>query len=110
ELRADLEAAFRKHAISVSLEFVPGAELQAAAERAVKMAAAGKIDAIIVGGGDGTIRTVAGALVGTDIPLGILPLGTLNHFAKDLKIPLAVEEAVAVISDGVHRSVDVGEV
>jgi diacylglycerol kinase family enzyme len=110
ELRADLEAAFRKHAISVSLEFVPGAELQAAAERAVKMAAAGKIDAIIVGGGDGTIRTVAGALVGTDIPMGILPLGTLNHFAKDLKIPLAVEEAVAVISDGVHRSIDVGEV
>lgn len=109
-MRAGLEAVFRKHAISASFEFVPGSELQAAAERAVKRAAAGEIDAIIVGGGDGTIRSVASAVVGTDIPLGIIPLGTLNHFAKDLKIPLPVDEAVAVISGGLHRSVDVGEV
>jgi diacylglycerol kinase family enzyme len=110
DLRAELEAAFRKHAISASFEFVPGSELQAAAERAVKSAAAGEIDAIVAGGGDGTIHTVASAVAGTDIPLGIIALGTLNHFAKDLKIPLAVEGAVAVISGGVHRSVDVGEV
>jgi diacylglycerol kinase family enzyme len=110
DLRAELGAAFRKHAISASFEFVPGSELQAAAERAVKSAAAGEIDAIVAGGGDGTIHTVASAVVGTDIPLGVIPLGTLNHFAKDLKIPLAVEDAVAVISGGVHRPVDVGEV
>jgi diacylglycerol kinase family enzyme len=110
DVRAELEAIFRKHAISASFEFVPGSELQAAAERAVKRAAAREIDAIVAGGGDGTIHTVASAVAGTDIPLGIIPLGTLNHFAKDLKIPLAVEDAVAVISGGVHRSVDVGEV
>jgi diacylglycerol kinase family enzyme len=110
ELRAELEAVFRKRAIPASFEFVPGSELQAAAEGAVKRATAGEIDAIIVGGGDGTIRTVASAVLGTDIPLGIIPLGTLNHFAKDLKIPLPIDDAVAVISGGVHRSVDVGEV
>ena len=110
DLRAELEGAFSKHAISANFEFVPGSQLQAAAERAVKRATAGEIDAIVAGGGDGTIHTVASAVAGTDIPLGIIPLGTLNHFAKDLKIPLAVENAVAVISGGVHRSVDVGEV
>jgi diacylglycerol kinase family enzyme len=110
DLRAELEAAFRKHAISARVEFVPGSKLRAAAERAVQRATAGEIDAIVAGGGDGTIHTVASAVAGTDIPLGIIPLGTLNHFAKDLKIPLAVEDAVAVISGGVHRSVDAGEV
>jgi diacylglycerol kinase family enzyme len=107
--RAGLEAAFRKHAISANFEFVPGPELQAAAQRAVKRATAGEIDAIVAGGGDGTIHTVASAVAGTDIPLGIIPLGTLNHFAKDLKIPLLIDAAVAVIADGMHRSIDVGE-
>jgi diacylglycerol kinase family enzyme len=110
DLRAGLEAAFRKHAISASFEFVAGSELHAAAERSVKRASAGDIDAIVAGGGDGTIHTVASAVAGTDIPLGIIPLGTLNHFAKDLNIPLAIEDAVAVIAGGVHRPVDVGEV
>ena len=109
DLRAELEAAVRKHAISASFEFAPGSELRAAAEHAVKRASAGEIDAIVAAGGDGTIRTVASAVAGTDIPLGIIALGTLNHFAKDLKIPLRIDDAVAVISGGVHRSVDVGE-
>lgn len=110
DLHGELEAAFRKHGISASFEFVAGSELQAAAARAVKRANAGEIDAVVAGGGDGTINTVASAVAGTNIPLGIIPMGTLNHFAKDLKIPLPIEEAVAVISGGVHRSVDVGEV
>src|SRR5687768_10735992 len=42
---------------------------------------------IVAGGGDGTIGAVAGALVDTEAALGVLPLGTLNHFAKDLQIP-----------------------
>lgn len=109
-MRGELEAAFHKHGISASLEFVAGSELKAAAERAVKRASAGEIHAVVAGGGDGTINTIASAVAGTHIPLGIIPMGTLNHFAKDLKIPLPLEEAVAVISDGVHRSVDVGEV
>src|SRR3974390_2452896 len=43
---------------------------------------------IVAGGGDGTVNAVAGNLVGTAIALGVLPMGTLNHFAKDLGIPL----------------------
>jgi diacylglycerol kinase family enzyme len=66
--------------------------------------------AIAAGGGDGTLNAVASHLVGTGMPLGILPLGTLNHFAKDLGIPLALDEAVRNLATGRPRLVDVGEV
>jgi YegS/Rv2252/BmrU family lipid kinase len=65
----------------------------------------------VAAGGDGTVNAVASALVGADdVPLGVLPLGTLNHFAKDLGIPLDLEPAVRLITQGVRRQVDVGEV
>lgn len=73
-------------------------------------AARSRPEAVVAGGGDGTISTVAAELAGTDIPLGVLPLGTLNHFAKDLGIPLDLEAAVRVILGGETRKVDVGEV
>ena len=66
--------------------------------------------AVVAGGGDGTVSTVAGALVGSGRPLGVLPLGTLNHFAKDLGIPLTLEEAARNVCEGREVSVDVGEV
>lgn len=65
---------------------------------------------IVGGGGDGTLSTIATVLAGTETPLGILPLGTLNHFAKDLGIPLEVEQAVATLAAGHTIRVDVGEV
>jgi YegS/Rv2252/BmrU family lipid kinase len=65
---------------------------------------------VVAGGGDGTVNAVASVLVGTECALGVLPLGTLNHFAKDLGIPLAIDEAIAVIADGNTRAVDTGEV
>jgi diacylglycerol kinase family enzyme len=64
----------------------------------------------VAGGGDGTINCAASAVVGRNIPLGVLPMGTLNHFAKDLGIPLDLEEAAKVILTGVECKVDVGEV
>ena len=64
---------------------------------------------LIVGGGDGTISAAASALVGTQTKLGILPLGTLNHFARDLGIPTDLAGAAAVIAKGKHRRVDVAE-
>lgn len=67
-------------------------------------------DVICAAGGDGTISTVAGSLSGTDIPLGVIPLGTLNHFAKDLNIPLDLKEAVKVISKNKIIKIDIGEV
>jgi YegS/Rv2252/BmrU family lipid kinase len=64
---------------------------------------------VIVGGGDGTISAAASALVGTDTMLGILPLGTLNHFARDLGIPTELGEAAKLIATGTSRAVDVAE-
>jgi diacylglycerol kinase family enzyme len=64
---------------------------------------------LIVGGGDGTISAAASALAGTETLLGILPLGTLNHFARDLAIPTELDEAARVIAAGKDRRVDIGE-
>jgi diacylglycerol kinase family enzyme len=67
-------------------------------------------EAVVAGGGDGTVSTVAGAVAGRGIPLGILPLGTLNHFAKDLHVPLDLAQAVKTIAAGVTINVDAARV
>ena len=83
-----------------------GGEIEAAVAQALKQGAS----TVVAGGGDGTISAVAAGLVGTGVTLGVLPMGTLNHFAKDLGIPLEQEQAVAVIAAGRQLEVDVGEV
>ena len=65
---------------------------------------------VVAGGGDGTVSAVASRLAGTDVALGVLPLGTLNHFARDLGIPLELDEAVRTIAQGEPVAVDMGEV
>jgi diacylglycerol kinase family enzyme len=83
-----------------------GAELVELARRAARGAA----QVVVAGGGDGTLNAVASLLVDTDKIFGVLPLGTLNHFAKDLQIPLVLPNAVRTICAGHTRRVDVGEV
>ena len=83
-----------------------GAELIATAQRAVRDG----IKTIVAGGGDGTLSAVASALTGTDTALGVLPLGTLNHFAKDLRIPLDLDGAIRTIADHHNTWVDTGEI
>lgn len=85
---------------------VPGDKLQDAARQAM----ARRPDAIVAGGGDGTVSAVAGALAGGETPMGVLPLGTLNHFAKDNGIPLELSEAAAVVAAGHVRRVDLARV
>ncbi len=63
---------------------------------------------VIACGGDGTVGAVAKGLVGTDCPLGILPLGTFNNFARTLQLPLGLESACRVLARGQVRRVDVG--
>ncbi len=113
-LAADVEhalaEALRRDGVAAEIRFVSGAGLHDAAMRALAEAKSGQFDAVVVGGGDGTIRTLASVLAGTDVPLGVVPLGTLNHFAKDLGIPLPVEEAAAIIAAGRTRLVDLAEV
>jgi diacylglycerol kinase family enzyme len=76
----------------------------------VKAAAREQPPMIVAAGGDGTVSTVAALLQDTGIPLGVLPMGTLNHFAKDMRIPVDLAQAVACLADGAVTEVDVGEV
>ena len=63
---------------------------------------------IIAVGGDGTINEVASALVGTNIPLGIIPIGSGNGLARHLKIPLKIKKALQLAKEGVPQKMDVG--
>ncbi len=80
---------------------------KAAAAEAIR-AHADECDLAIVGGGDGSLHAALQGLVGTPLPLGILPLGTANDLAKTLGIPSDLDEACAVIERGVARRIDVG--
>ena len=103
----NLTEKFRSNGWDVNIMLAhDGAELLEMAQRAV----AEKPQLIVAGGGDGTLNAVAGALVGSDIAFGILPMGTLNHFAKDLHIPLYLDQATQNIVAGHTINVDVGEV
>jgi len=84
----------------------PGKGLGALAREAL---AAGEQD-IVAAGGDGTVSAVAAELADTGKTLGVLPIGTLNHFAKDLRIPLELESAVRTVVHGRVMSVDAAEV
>ena len=91
--------------VDADVRQVPGPQLLAAAREA----AASSADVVVMGGGDGTVSAGAGSLVGTGKPMGVLPLGTLNHFARDLGIPAELEAAVRNVAEGVVREVDLGE-
>ena len=70
---------------------------------AVRQALDAGATVVVAGGGDGTVSSVARELAGTQVALGVLPLGTLNHFAKDLGLTLDLEKAVDVIANGVRK-------
>ena len=77
---------------------------------AVRAAVADGAASVVAGGGDGTVNSVASALVGSATPLGVLPMGTLNHFARDLGIPHDLPRAVATIVAAHTTRIDVGTV
>jgi diacylglycerol kinase family enzyme len=101
-----VEAAFAMEGVDSVVSLVPASRLPLA----VAEAARSGFDAVAVGGGDGTIAAAARSLVGTPTPLAVLPLGTLNHFARDLGMPRDLAGAVHAISHGRVRAVDVGEI
>jgi len=103
----DIEARLAAHGVLARVELVrDGHGIAAAVDRAL----AQRASLVVAAGGDGTVSAVASRLVGTGTPLGVLPVGTLNHFAKDLGLPLEPEAAVEVLAAGHSVAVDVGEV
>lgn len=74
------------------------------AEQAVKKAPA----LVVAAGGDGTINEIARALINTGIPLGVIPLGSGNGFARHFNLPLNIKKALTILKTGTTLSVDVG--
>jgi len=101
-----IREAFAAERMNADVRTLQGHDIRHAAKQALSE----NPDAIVAGGGDGTISTVAGVLANSNIPLGVLPLGTLNHFAKDLGIPMDIEAAVKIIAAGQIKTIDLGRV
>jgi len=82
------------------------------ATRVVEQAYNSGARVIAAAGGDGTLSSVAHAILtlGLDVALGVIPIGTLNHFAKDLKIPLTLDAAFDNLIQGERRFIDVASV
>jgi len=98
---------FKEEQINVDISLAEsGAEVTELAQQAAR----GPYEVVVAAGGDGTVNSVAAAVIESDKTLGILPLGTLNHFARDLGIPFDLEAAARAIIAGHTIEVDVAEV
>jgi len=107
EIADGLMPVFADHGFDARLVMAgDGSEMDSVARDAVRA----KPDIIVAGGGDGTINAIAAHVAGTGIALGVLPLGTLNHFAKALRLPLDPQLAATVVASGKTAVIDVGEV
>jgi diacylglycerol kinase family enzyme len=105
EIDAKVATALKQAGVDAAVELIGGGDCVARCRAIVERGD----ELVVVGGGDGTISAAASALAGTDTLLGILPLGTLNHFARDLDIPAKLEDAARLIAERPERRVDVAE-
>jgi diacylglycerol kinase family enzyme len=102
-----IEDGFRRYGVPTRIVLArTGADILAAAARAVEDGTC----LVVAAGGDGTVSAVASRLAGTRVALGVLPTGTLNHFARDLGLPRGTGAAIEAIARGHEAAVDVGEV
>ena len=107
QVRERLASIFDEKQIDVDMSVAhSGTEVTELAQNAAR----GSYKVVVAAGGDGTVNTVAAAVIDSNKILGILPVGTLNHFARDLRIPLDLEAAAHTIVAGHTAEVDVGEV
>jgi len=102
----ELDSLAEKYQLTYDLYFVEPDQLEALLQELMQKS----YHVFLVAGGDGTVRTAAQVLVHTEIPLAILPLGTFNHFAKELNFPTDIEELFKIIKNNKTKQVDVGEV
>lgn len=107
ETERSLRQRFIAHGVRANVRLAKtGAEIELFAAEA----ADGEAETIVAGGGDGTINSVAKEVHRAGKVLGVLPLGTLNNFSKDLGIPQSLEGAVKTIAKGVVSTIDLAEV
>lgn len=104
-IKAVLDAAGRAHEFLI----VEPAKLQAAAANAVQLALK-RGGIVVAAGGDGTINTVASAVLGKDVPFGVLPQGTFNYFGRAHRIPEDPAAAAQLLIDGELTPVQVGRI
>lgn len=100
-----VEAIFRDAGHQIEIATVSGAEMQQALEKTCRR---DDLDAIVAGGGDGTISAAAGVAWKTGMPLGVVPAGTMNLFARTLKLPLDIWKAPEVLAQGTIIDGDIG--
>jgi diacylglycerol kinase family enzyme len=110
EVRARLAELFHAQRVPGQLVDIIDCRTAACVTEAAASAVAAGADAVVAAGGDGTVNAVASALAGSDTPLGVFPLGTFNHFARDLGIPLGPDAAATAIARGRPKRIDVGAV
>lgn len=103
-LHDSLMAAFAKAGVDADIEMLDGTDLGEAVRNAARRGR------VVVAGGDGTAACAAQALSGSDTELALLPLGTLNHLARDLHIPSDLEEAAKLAAHGHAEPIDVATV
>ena len=104
DLVATLTAAFAAAGVDADVQPLDGKEIPEAITKAAKKGR------VVVAGGDGTAACAAQQLAGTDAEFGLLPLGTLNHLARDLGLPAKLEDAATVAATGEATAIDVGDV
>ena len=105
EKLGELDAALSRAGVDARVLRVRGPQI---IEKATEAALAGSV--LVAAGGDGTVSSVASVAVRTGVTFGVIPLGTLNHFARDCGIPLDIDQAVAVVAAGHTRTIPVGQV
>jgi diacylglycerol kinase (ATP) len=84
----------------------PDSQLETVVHDAIKTG----IKLIVVAGGDGTIDSIVGAMVGSDATLGVIPIGTRNNVAFNLGITGDIANSVALLRQGRQLKIDVGRV
>lgn len=98
---------FLAHGVRANVHLAKnGREVESLAKTAVET----DVQIVVGGGGDGTISSIAAEVYRANKTLGILPLGTLNHFSKDLGIPQDLVSAIRVVVENHTRNIDLGEV
>jgi len=105
QIAGKVRKAFKAANIDARVEMIDGGDYEVRCRAIAKRGD----ELLVVGGGDGSISAAASALAGSKTALGILPLGTLNHFARDLGLPTDIAEAAQLIARGRKRRVDVAE-